>query len=54
MQGGASGLLSYGDTALINELAGLHEHLLLVLDDYHAITQPEIHASLDVLLDNLP
>lgn len=41
-------------TALINDLASLHEPLLLTLDDYHLITKPEIHSSLDMLLDHLP
>jgi LuxR family maltose regulon positive regulatory protein len=41
-------------TALINGLAQRHEHLVLVLDDYEVITEPEIHALLSSLLTHLP
>ncbi|HSM82970.1 MAG TPA: LuxR C-terminal-related transcriptional regulator [Nodosilinea sp.] len=41
-------------TPLINELAQLHSDLLLVLDDYHAITTPAIHDGLAFLLEHLP
>jgi len=45
-------------TALINDLverdSGEGHPLLLVLDDYHAVTAPEIHDSIDFFLDHLP
>jgi LuxR family maltose regulon positive regulatory protein len=43
-------------TALINELATAPTdgELLLVLDDYHMIDSPTVHASLMFLLDHLP
>jgi LuxR family maltose regulon positive regulatory protein len=40
--------------SLINELAALPDRLVLVLDDYHLITNPRVHASLDFLLEYLP
>ncbi len=41
-------------TALLNELSAFTGDLILVLDDYHLITTPEIHAALTFLLDHLP
>ncbi|BAY07739.1 hypothetical protein [Calothrix sp. NIES-2098] len=41
-------------TPLINELAQLETALILVLDDYHLITTPEIHDSLTFFLEHLP
>jgi LuxR family transcriptional regulator, maltose regulon positive regulatory protein len=40
--------------ALVNELAALDRRIVLVLDDYHAITAPEVHEQLGWLLDHLP
>jgi LuxR family maltose regulon positive regulatory protein len=40
--------------SLINELAALPDRLVLVLDDYHLITNPRVHESLDFLLEHLP
>jgi LuxR family maltose regulon positive regulatory protein len=39
---------------LLNELAGLDRALVLVLDDYHLITNPAIHASLGDMIARLP
>lgn len=39
---------------LVNDLAALPEPLVLVLDDYHAIENPEIHAALELLVERLP
>jgi LuxR family maltose regulon positive regulatory protein len=41
-------------TILINDLAEMNSDLVLVLDDYHAIQNPSIHASISFLLDHLP
>jgi LuxR family maltose regulon positive regulatory protein len=45
-------------TALLNELSARRthdqEHVVLVLDDYHVITERAIHAALALLLDHLP
>jgi LuxR family maltose regulon positive regulatory protein len=41
-------------TILINDLVRLNKDLVLVLDDYHAIQNTSIHASLSFLLDHLP
>ena len=45
-------------TALINDLveqgSAQRHPLLLVLDDYHTITAPEIHGSIEFFLDHLP
>jgi LuxR family transcriptional regulator, maltose regulon positive regulatory protein len=41
-------------TALINELAGLPDRVLLVLDDYHLVEAETVHASLAFLVEHLP
>ena len=41
-------------TALINEVNAFPNDLILVLDDYHVITNSEIHPLLAFLLDHLP
>jgi LuxR family transcriptional regulator, maltose regulon positive regulatory protein len=41
-------------TALVNELAGVTEEVVLVLDDYHLVQAPAVHASLGFLIDHLP
>jgi len=40
--------------ALVNELAGVADEVVLVLDDYHLIQAPPVHASLGFLLEHLP
>ncbi len=39
---------------LINDIAGLDHHILLVLDDYHVISHPEIHEALGYLVEHQP
>ena len=39
---------------LINDLQGLSQSVLLVLDDYQFITNPAIHDGITFLLDHLP
>ncbi|MCG2786829.1 MAG: LuxR C-terminal-related transcriptional regulator [Anaerolineae bacterium] len=39
---------------LLNDLAALDAPLVLVLDDYHVLTNPEIHAALEYFLDHQP
>lgn len=41
-------------TSLINDLASQNRSVVLVLDDYHEIQNPAIHAGLLFLLDHLP
>jgi LuxR family transcriptional regulator, maltose regulon positive regulatory protein len=41
-------------TALVNELAELAGEVVLVLDDYHLIQAPAVHASVEFLLQHLP
>jgi LuxR family maltose regulon positive regulatory protein len=41
-------------TSLINELATLSQETVLILDDYHMISEQAIHESLQFLLDHLP
>jgi LuxR family maltose regulon positive regulatory protein len=41
-------------TILINDLSTHGRSIMLVLDDYHAIHNPSIHAGLQFLLDHLP
>ncbi len=39
---------------LLNEIAGLPDHFLLVLDDYHLVEAPDVDQALAFLLDHLP
>ncbi|MCL4303585.1 MAG: helix-turn-helix transcriptional regulator [Anaerolineae bacterium] len=41
-------------TALVNEITGTLDEFALVLDDYHLIQLPAIHATIAFLLNNLP
>src|SRR6266480_2183250 len=45
--------LRYVLQALINILASRREQFLLVFDDYHVITEPEVHRSLTYLVEHL-
>jgi LuxR family maltose regulon positive regulatory protein len=47
-------LLTGALTSLINELAALSQETTLILDDYHLISEPAIHKSLQFVLDHLP
>ena len=49
-----SPLLQSALMALINRLAEQPEQFLLVLDDYHLVTEEAIHRSLTYLLEHLP
>jgi LuxR family transcriptional regulator, maltose regulon positive regulatory protein len=41
-------------TGLVNDLAALPAPALLVLDDYHLVGAPEVHAAVGFLLEHLP
>jgi ATP/maltotriose-dependent transcriptional regulator MalT len=41
-------------TLLINDLASLPDRIVLVLDDYHVITNAEVHTAISFLLEHLP
>ncbi|MGE5463800.1 MAG: LuxR C-terminal-related transcriptional regulator [Syntrophothermus sp.] len=41
-------------TLLINDLVGIPDEIVLILDDYHVIQNASIHADLGFLLDHLP
>ena len=40
--------------ALVNQLAAVTEEVVLVLDDYHLVQAPPVHASLGFLIDHPP
>ncbi|NTU86135.1 MAG: hypothetical protein HGA45_43545, partial [Chloroflexales bacterium] len=40
--------------ALINDLAALTRPVLLVLDDYHHVTAPEVHRALALFIERMP
>jgi LuxR family transcriptional regulator, maltose regulon positive regulatory protein len=40
--------------ALVNELAGMTEEVVLVLDDYHLIQAPPVHQSVEFLVEHQP
>ncbi len=41
-------------TSLLNELGGAATDVTLVLDDYHVIVAPEVHAAMAFLVEHLP
>lgn len=41
-------------TTLLNELAQLPEQIVLLMEDYHLITAPQIHEQVTFLIDHLP
>jgi LuxR family maltose regulon positive regulatory protein len=41
-------------TALLNEMSALPDHVVLVLDDYHAVDAPPVDTALTFLLEHLP
>jgi len=41
-------------TTFLNDVAAQREHLLLIIDDYHLITSPQVHETLAYLIDGLP
>jgi LuxR family transcriptional regulator, maltose regulon positive regulatory protein len=43
-----------GVAFLVEQVTEVESNLLLVLDDYHVITAPEIHQALKLLIDHLP
>jgi len=46
--------LKYIRTALSNLVLGSTEHFVLILDDYHLITELDVHATLSYLVEHLP
>ena len=45
---------TYALTFILNDIADNEDHLILLLDDYHLIHNPEVHASVQFLLDHAP
>ncbi|MDB5036461.1 MAG: ATP-dependent transcriptional regulator [Chlorobi bacterium] len=41
-------------TALINDLAAIPQEIVLILDDYHIITDPAIHDTLTFFIERMP
>ncbi len=41
-------------TGIINEIADVAEPFLVVLDDYHLITEPEVHEAIIFIIENMP
>jgi LuxR family transcriptional regulator, maltose regulon positive regulatory protein len=41
-------------TSLLNDLADLPAAALLILDDYHLVREPAVHAAIEFLLNHLP
>jgi LuxR family transcriptional regulator, maltose regulon positive regulatory protein len=54
LEGGAAPQADAVLLPLLNDLANLSTPLLLVLDDYHAIQQPAIHAAMTFLIEHQP
>lgn len=51
---GGAGTLDAAVGALVNELAEVACEVVLVVDDYHLVESPEVHRSLEFLLDHQP
>jgi LuxR family maltose regulon positive regulatory protein len=51
---GGPGLWAALVPQLVNELAGLAEPLVLVIDDYHHITTETVHAGMRYLIEHIP
>ncbi len=41
-------------TALVNEFAATADEVALVIDDFHVVESPDVHRSMEFLLDHLP
>ncbi|MCC6829721.1 MAG: AAA family ATPase [Thermoleophilia bacterium] len=54
MEAGGAAPVPFLLTSLVNDLDTVADPLVLVLDDYHEITAPEVHESLRFLLEHLP
>ncbi len=52
--GGPASSFTSAVTALVNDLAGSTEDVVLVVDDYHLIHAQHVHRSVEFLLDHLP
>ena len=51
---GAQGTVDAAVTTLLNALSGVEADVLLVLDDFHVIESPSIHAQVGYLLEHMP
>jgi len=51
---GASSSTAAALTTLVNDLDRLPTHLVLVLDDYHLVSAPEVHEAMTFLLEHQP
>jgi len=49
-----SGVTELALPLLVNALAALHEPVVLALDDYHVVSNEEVHRSLEFLIEHLP
>jgi LuxR family maltose regulon positive regulatory protein len=54
LRGPSTGILEVVLPALINELTGLQDRLVLVLDDYHLIASRDVHEQVAFLVEHLP
>ena len=54
LTGASAASLDGAVTTLVNELSAIPDELTLVVDDYHLVEAPEVHRSLEFLLDHLP
>ncbi|MGQ0576988.1 MAG: LuxR C-terminal-related transcriptional regulator [Pseudonocardia sp.] len=51
---GGRALRAFAVPALVDDLAAVAEPLVLVLDDFHVITDPTVHETVSVLVERLP
>jgi LuxR family maltose regulon positive regulatory protein len=54
LQGPQSASFEAAVAALVNQLAGVADEVVLVLDDYHLVRAPQVHRSFGFLLEHLP
>lgn len=54
LRSGGAGLVELVVRLFLNDLAALDREIVLVVDDYHLITNPEVHEAIAYLIDRSP
>ncbi len=54
LSGASSASFDAAVTALVNDFAAVPDEVVLVVDDFHVVEAPEVHRSVEFLLEHLP